>query len=87
MPRFYCSRIGFLRIVSDDNSQSAGLEFLEAEIHNKYPMATKVHVNRDRGLSSWYKNKQIWCFKDGFDGSRFTTGEQAFYPGYQLCAR
>ena len=49
-------------------------------------MATKVRVNRERGLSS-KKYKQIWCFKDGFDGSRFTTGEQAFYPGYQLCAR
>ena len=54
-------------------SQSAGLEFLEAEIHNKYLMATKVRVNRDRVLSSWYKNKQIWCFKDGFDGSRLSS--------------
>jgi len=42
------SRIGFLRIVSD-YSQSAGLEFLEDEIHNKFLMATKVIENHDRG--------------------------------------
>ena len=49
MPCFCCSRIGFLRIVSD-YSQGTGLEFLEEEIHNKFLMATKVSENSDRGL-------------------------------------
>ena len=49
MPCFCCSRIGFLRIVSN-YSQGTGLEFLEEEIHNKFLMATKVSENSDRGL-------------------------------------
>ena len=55
---FRCSRVGFFRDVSDF-SQSTGSEFLEAEIQNKFLMATKVRVNRDRSLDGSIQNKQF----------------------------
>jgi hypothetical protein len=52
-----CSdRVAFLRVLTT-YGQGHSAVFAEADLRNKFMMATKVLVNRDRGVASLFNSK------------------------------